>query len=115
MKLLIRWLINALVIYGLAQYFPGITISGFYRALVVVIVFSLINSVIGNILKLLTLPINILTLGIGCLVINGLMFWLTANLLQGFSVDGFWPAFWGALIYSLVGTLTGWLLKNKQA
>jgi putative membrane protein len=112
MKLILRWLINALVIYGLSQYFPGISVDNFYRALIIVIVFGLISAVIGSLLKLVTLPINILTLGIGCLVINGLMFWLTSAVVKGFDVAGFWPAFWGALIYSICTTFTGWLLKK---
>ena len=112
MLLIIRWLLNALMLYGLANYFPGLTISSFYTALIVVIVFGLVSAFIGNILKFLTLPINVLTLGIGCLVINGLMFWLTSSIVKGFEVAGFWPAFWGAVLYSLVTTLTSWILKK---
>ena len=114
MMLILRWLINALVIFGIANYYPGISVTSFYTALVIVIVFGLVSAIIGNVLKFLTLPINILTLGIGCLFINGLMFWLTSTIVKGFELAGFWPAFWGAVIYTIVTVFTSWLLKSKN-
>jgi putative membrane protein len=112
MRLLIRWLINAVVLYFLAMYLPDLNISSFYTALIIVLVFGLVNAVIGGILKLLTLPINILTLGIGCLFINALMFWLTSTIVKGFEVAGFWPAFVAALIYTVATTMINWLVKK---
>lgn len=112
MMLILRWLINALAIYGIAQYFPGVTVGSFYTALIVVIVFGLVSAIIGGFLKLLTLPINLLTLGLGCLFINGLMFWLTSTIVKGFDVSGFWPAFWAAVVYSIITTFSGWILKS---
>ena len=112
MKLIIRWLLNSVVLFLLASYLPGLSIRNFYTALIVVIVFGLVNAVIGGLLKLLTLPINILTLGLGCLVINALMFWLTSTIVKGFDVAGFLPAFLGALIFTVCSTIINWLVKK---
>ncbi|OGF32234.1 hypothetical protein A2533_02215 [Candidatus Falkowbacteria bacterium RIFOXYD2_FULL_35_9] len=111
---LIRWLINALAIYAIAELYSGLSITSFYTALLIVIIFGLVNAVIGNILKLLTLPINILTLGVGCLFINGLMLWLTSSIIKGMELSGFWAAFLVALIYSIITFFTGWLLKRGK-
>jgi putative membrane protein len=113
MYLLLRWIVNALVIYGLAYFLPGIDITNYYMALLVVVVFALVNAIIGGLLKLLSLPITLLTLGLFALVINGLMFWLTAAFVPGFDIVGFWPAFVGALIYTVATALTNKLLKSK--
>ncbi|HCC23004.1 TPA: hypothetical protein DF272_02385 [Candidatus Falkowbacteria bacterium] len=113
MLLILRWVINAAVLYFMASYYSGLSIKSFYTALLIVVVFGLVNAVIGSILKLLTLPINILTLGIGVLFINGLMFWLTSTMVKGFEVAGFWPAFWVALVYSVCSFFVNWILKKK--
>ena len=119
MLLILRWVINAAVLYFMASYYSGLSIKSFYTALLIVVVFGLVNAVIGSILKLLTLPINILTLGIGVLFINGLMFWLTSTMVKGFEVAGFWPAFWVALVYSVCSFFVNWILniffKQKTA
>jgi putative membrane protein len=112
MLLIIRWLLDSLVLYFLANYLPGLGIKSFYTALIVVLVFGLVNALLGKILKILTLPINVLTLGILGLVINGLMFWLTSTIVKGFDVAGFWPAFMGALIFTACSTVINWLIKK---
>ena len=68
-------------------------------------VLTLINALLRPLLLLLTLPVTLLTLGLFILVVNGLLFWLAGSLLNGFSVDGFWPAALGSLLYSLISTL----------
>ena len=112
MYLILRWIINSATLYALAYYYSGISLKSFYTALIVVIVFGLVNALIGGLLKLLTLPINIITLGLGCLFINGLMFWLTSTIVKGFEVQGFWAAFLGALVLSAVSVITSKLLKK---
>lgn len=102
MKLILRLIINALIILIIAEVVPGITVSGFWTAIIVAIILGLINITLKPILILLTLPINILTLGLFTLIINGLLLWLTAAIVKGFNVAGFWPAFIGALIMSLL-------------
>lgn len=114
MKLILRWLINAAALMVIAYYLPGIVVSGFYAALIAALVLGLVNALIRPILVVLTLPINILTLGLFTLVINALMFWFAASIVKGFYVAGFMPAFWGALIMAVVSWLAGELLKKNN-
>lgn len=102
MKLLIRLLINALAILLVAYLVPGVAVNGFYTALIVAVVLGLLNLVIKPLLVVLTLPITILTLGLFTFVINALLFWFVGTVVRGFSVDGFVPAFLGALILTVV-------------
>src|SRR5438045_2496906 len=102
MLLLMRWFINALALLIISNIIPGFSISSTYTALIVVIVLGLINATIRPLLLLLTLPINILTLGLFTLVINALMILLVSSIVKGFNVEGFVPAFWGALVLSLI-------------
>lgn len=112
MSLIIRWLLNALTLLAIAYYLPGVAVSGFYAALIAALVLGLVNSIIRPLLVLLTLPINILTLGLFTLVINGLLFWFVSTIVKGFSVSGFWPAFWGALILSIVSWVVSGLIRK---
>jgi putative membrane protein len=115
--ILLRWIINAGVLYGIYYYriVPGVRFDNFFSAMITVIVLGIINAIIKPILVLLTLPINILTLGLFTLVINGLLFWLASAFIKGFYVTGFWPAFEAALIFSLVSILLSWLDHSLQS
>lgn len=108
MKLLLRWLVNGAVLLIIAFYLPGIEVSGWGAALITAVALGLVNVLLKPLLLLLTLPINILTLGLFTLVINALLFWLVGNVIEGFEVAGFWPAFWGALIMSVVN----WIVSS---
>lgn len=112
MRLLLRWLLSATTLMVLAYYLPGITVTGFYSALIAALILGLINALVRPLALLLTLPVNILTLGLFTFVINALMFWLAASIVKGFYVAGFWPAFWGALIMWLVSWVVNMLLKK---
>lgn len=112
MKLLLRWLINGVTILGLAYYLPGIEVSGFYAALITALVLGLVNALIRPLLILLTLPINLITLGLFVLIINAALFWFVGTVVKGFEVAGFWPAFWGALILTLVSWFVNLFLKK---
>ena len=112
MKLLFRWLVNAGTLLLLASYLPGITMSGWYAALITALVLGLVNALIKPVLVLLTLPVNILTLGLFTLVINALLFWFVATVVKGFAVAGFWPAFWGAIVLSCVSWIVSGLFKK---
>lgn len=114
MRLLIGWAINALVLLALPYLLPGVQLRGFGSALIVALVLGLLNTLIRPILLVLTLPINVLTLGLFTLVINGLMFWLAARLVGGFEVAGFWWAVIGALVYSLVSWAVSALLLGGK-
>ena len=112
MKLVFRLIVNAAAILGIAYYVPGIEVSGVYAAILAAVIFGIINAIIGTLLKVLTLPIGILTLGISSLIINAGLFWLTGAIVKGFDVSGFTSALIGASIMWVVSTLSGWLLKD---
>jgi putative membrane protein len=117
MPFFIRLLVNAAALWVATQLVPGVTYSGGpLPFLAVALVFGVINAILRPALKILTLPIIILTLGIFALVINGLMLLLTSRLSDtlglGFHVSGFWPAFWGALVVSIVSTVLSLLIRD---
>src|SRR5882672_1484733 len=113
MTLLLVWLINAVALMAVAYLLPGIAVSSFVTALVAALVLGLVNAVIRPILILLTLPVTLLTLGLFIFIINGLLFWMVANLIVGFHVAGFWSAVGAALLYSVISwSLSALLLKN---
>ena len=97
----LKWLALALAIMFTGWVIPGITISSFVSALIAAIVIALVNLFIKPILIFLTLPINILTLGLFILVINALLFLFVAYLVPGIEIDGFWSAFSGALFIGI--------------
>lgn len=109
MILLLKWLALALAIMFVGWIIPGITISSFFTALIASAVIALVNIVIKPVLVFLTLPINIITLGLFILVINALLFMFVAYLVPGVEIDGFWSAFWGAVILSILSVGISWL------
>jgi putative membrane protein len=118
-KLLLRWAINAAALWVAFQFVPGIhLIQSTWPALIgLALLFGLINALLRPLLSFLTCPLIILTLGLGTLLINTLMFWLTGLAGQywgiGFTVDGFWPAFFGALVVTLISTILTLLLHDE--
>ncbi len=112
MTLLLRWFISALAVLLAAYVVPGITVSGFYTALIVALVLGIMNALARPILIFLTLPINILTLGLFTFVINALLFWFVSTLVKGFEVAGFGPAFFGALVVWAVSWAANVLVKS---
>jgi putative membrane protein len=114
MRIIIRWVINALALFALPYIFTSIHVASFYVALITALALGLINALIRPLLILLTLPITILTLGLFILIINGLLFWLVGSFVRGFIVAGFWPAFWGAIVYSIISwTLSALVLDDS--
>jgi putative membrane protein len=111
--LLIRWLINAAALWLIANIIEGIEVSGFLPAIVAAAVLGIINAILRPIFILLTLPINILTLGLFTFILNGFMFYLAGTLVRGFEVHGFWAAVFGALILSIVSGLTTAFLSDE--
>ncbi len=102
MNLLVRWVLLALLIMLIAWVIPGITITGFLAAMVVVVIIGIVNLLIRPLVQLISLPLNILTLGIFSLIVNALLFILVAKFSPGFQIDGFWSGFFGALILSVI-------------
>jgi putative membrane protein len=115
MRILLGWAINAGVLLLLPYLVPAVQLKDFPSALLAALVLGLVNAVVRPILVVLTLPITLLTLGLFLFVLNGLMFWLVARWLDGFSVDGFWWAVLAAFVYSVISTLVSSLLLRKNA
>ena len=111
---ILRWVINALLLMLIPYLVPGIEVASFFTALVVAVVLAAVNAIIRPFVILLTLPINILTLGLFTLVINGLMFYLVSAIVKGFTVSNFWAAFFAALIYSILSMAISSLDRNEK-
>ena len=103
MKIIVRWLLLAAALLLVAYLYPGVTIKSFGSAMVAAFVLGLFNTLLRPILVLLTLPVTVITLGLFLFVINALMFYFAASVLNGFHVSGFAAALIGSLIYSLCG------------
>lgn len=114
MHLLIRLIINAIVFYCIAKYVPGFTIASATTALIAAVVFGLVNAIIRPILLLITLPINIVTLGLFTIIINALMFWLTVVIVPGFTVAGFVPALEGSIIMMVVSLILSHIFTSER-
>lgn len=100
-----NWIISALALIVVANYVPGFHVNSFTTALIVAIGLGIINALIKPVILILTLPINILTLGLFTFVINALLLLLVAKLIPGFTIDGFIPALIGAVILWLISTI----------
>ncbi len=114
MKIIFHWLILALAVLAAAYFIPGIVVASFWPvAVIVAAILGFINTVIKPIVKILTLPINILTLGLFSLVINGLFFWFIGQgMVKGFVIHTFMAAFWGAILISVINWFGGRFLKE---
>jgi putative membrane protein len=117
MAFLVRLLVNAAALWVATRLMPGVTfVGGWVPFLGVALVFGFVNAFIRPVAKILTFPLIVLTLGIFSLVVNGLMLWLTSALSGalelGFHVRGFWAAFFGALIVTIVSTLLSILITE---
>lgn len=113
MKLFLKWLIMAASILIAAKLIPGVAISGIWAALWLAIFLAIINIIIRPILIVVTLPINILTLGLFTFVINALLVWLSSTIIAGFSVAGFLPALYFSVILSVVSYLLNTVFGTK--
>ena len=114
LTLLARWILNAAALLLVAYIYPGVHVDSFFAALVAALVLGLVNAVIRPILIVISLPLEILTLGFFVLVVNGLCFWFVGALHVGLYVDGFWPAFWGALLMSIASWVLSMLTGRDQ-
>jgi putative membrane protein len=105
MKTLVKWLLSAAALLAVAYLYGGVQIRSFSAALIAAMVIGLFNMILRPVLVVLTLPVTIISLGLFLFVINALMFWAAAGMLDGFHVDGFGAALLGSLIYSAFGVL----------
>lgn len=111
MKLIFRILFIALGVLAASAIVPGIWIAGFWTAVLVAVVLGVLNVSLGLALKVLTFPLSLITFGLFFLVINALMFW-AASFVKGFHVAGFWAAFFGSLVVTVVAMAGKLLLRD---
>ncbi|HOV90001.1 MAG TPA: phage holin family protein [Syntrophorhabdaceae bacterium] len=111
--IIIRWLLMALAIMLLGYYLPGITISSFWTALWVALFMGIVNTIIRPILIFITLPINILTLGLFTFVINASLVMLASTVIKGFYVQGFLYALLFSLILSIINFVLNAFMKSN--
>jgi putative membrane protein len=114
MALIARWFLNALALMLVAYVYSGVQVTGITAALIAALVLGLVNALIRPVLILLTLPVTILTLGLFIFVINALMFWLVAEMVDGFKVSGFMAALLGSLMFSVITMLTSFLIPDGK-
>lgn len=113
-QLLLRWLVLAAGVALATRLVPGIRVEDGATLAIVVVVLSFFNAILKPLLVLFTLPFIVLTMGLGVVIINALLFMLAGRLVQGFHVAGFWPAVGGALIVSFTGILANVLIGGMR-
>lgn len=115
MTIILRLLFNALGLVLIAEFVDGITVTGFYPALIAAIVLGILNVIIRPILLILTLPITVLTLGLFAFVINAALFLFAASFIDGFAVANFWYALLGSVLMSIVSIIGNrWINSGKS-
>ena len=117
-KFILRWVINAIALFLAVYLVPGVSLQGGWASLIwLALIFGLINAFLRPLLKLLTCPLIVLTLGLFTLLINTFLFWLTSQVGQafgiGFTISGFWPAFFGGLVVTVVSVILSLILKDE--
>ncbi len=114
MRLLLRWLLSAVSLLIVAWVVPGFYVRGFWTALWAALFIGLVNATLGAVLKIVTFPLTIITLGLFWFVINALMIELATWFLRGFEVRSFGAAFIGAIVLALVNLLLRWLVMPRK-
>lgn len=114
MKLIIRWLLNSLALWAVAYIIPGFHYRDWIAIALAAAVLGLLNALVKPILYVLTLPITILTLGLFLVVLNALMLKVTAGIVPGFAIDGWFSAILGALLLSAATIITNALAPSGE-
>ena len=114
MKILVHWFLSAIAVWLVSQIVPGISVASLGSALIAAVVIGLVNATLGLVLKLVTFPFTVMTLGLVWLIINGLMLLVAAQIVPGFVVSGFLAAFFGAIVLSLVNMVLKALFLDKD-
>jgi putative membrane protein len=113
-RLLLKWVLNSFALFFVMKLIPGIQIDHFRDLLIGTLVIGFLNAFLRPIVILLTLPVTVVTLGLFTLMINGLMFYLAAHLVEGFHVAGFGTAFVAALLFSLISFVLNMLFRTDR-
>jgi putative membrane protein len=114
MRLILHWILSAVALMIVAHLVPGFYIRSFGAALIAALVIGLVNATLGFFLKVLTFPFIILTLGLFWFVVNAVMLLVASKFVPGFSVAGFVPAFWGAIVLALINMVFRALLPKRE-
>lgn len=113
MKFLLRWFINIAALLVVIHVVAGVSIDNMQTVLVAALILGLLNAFIRPFILVVTLPLTIVTFGFFTLIINGFLFYLAAKFVKGFTVAGFWNAFWAALLFSIISSLLNFMLAPK--
>ncbi|MDT8068611.1 MAG: phage holin family protein [Terriglobia bacterium] len=112
--MLVNWLLSAILLLVVSRVVPGFVVATFGAALIAAVVIGFVNATLGLVLKVLTFPLTIFTLGIFLLVVNALMLLLSAKFVPGFTIRGFAPAFWAAVLLAVLHLLLRWIMPKKR-
>ena len=112
--LLLRWLLGGLALFLTTKVVPGLHVADAQAVLIAVLVLGLMNAILRPIVDLFTGCIQILTLGLLTLVINAAFFYWVGNLVPGFEVNGFWPAFWGSIVMSIISFVLSMFVRTDK-
>jgi putative membrane protein len=110
---LIKWCINVAALFAVVHIIPGIEAKDWQTLAIAALVLGLINAFLRPLVMILTLPINLLSLGIFTFFVNGFLFYLVSKIVKGFTITNFWSAFWASLLFSLVSFILSAFLKSK--
>jgi putative membrane protein len=113
-RFLIKWIINSLAILIVTYIVKGIQVASPITAIVVALVLGIINTFLRPFIILITLPINIFTLGLFTFFINGFLFYLVSKIVKDFVITGFWPAFFGSLLFSAISLFLSLMVIKKE-
>jgi putative membrane protein len=111
---LVRWFINTISLFAVVNIVPGIYTSRWTSMVIAALVLGLLNAFLRPLILLLTLPVNLATLGLFTLVVNACLFYLASYLVKGFLISGFWNAFVGALVFSIISFMLSMLIKTDH-
>lgn len=113
-RLLIHWIVSAVLLLVVAHIVPGFAVSGLGGAMIAALVIGLVNGTLGLILKIITFPLTVVSFGIFLLIINALMLMLASHLVKSFHVSGFVPAFIGAVLLALLNMIVKWMQPKED-
>jgi putative membrane protein len=113
LRILVQWGLNAVALILVAWLLSGIQVT-WGAAIIAALVIGVLNAVVGPILKILTFPITIVTLGLFLLVINAFLFWIASAVVPGFSVNGFWAVVIGSILYSIFTTIIARFVDGRE-
>lgn len=114
MKILVHWFLSAVAVWLVSEIVPGFNVASLGSALIAAVVIGLVNATLGLVLKIVTLPFTVVTLGLVWIVINALMLMVASQFVPGFAISGFLAAFFGAIVLSIVNMVLRELFLNRD-